>query len=382
MQLWSQLCLNASLTINGPNQILICLSPRSSSNADIKTPGCIQSTCIEKIGITFHFSTCRRTKNPSWAHSVDEQHGSCYYSSSSSSKAIQDIQADWYEPWALGNSSVGTPLENSQDSGSSKTHCTSSLTIAPSYPTYATQEVTFESLVHLVDVSLRRMISDNKPVRPGGVVLSNDDGCPKLAGISPSLFSPGYLKVLTITNSMTLLMIYHQAVSQRTELLPIIAGSVSRVYRRTRSDRLRHQIRRIQEISVSNVLDLGITEGSDSMFPTCVEARLWFLTRSKLIDPLACKSLKPLRASNTADLGLHEMLDESVGSPGDVMLDGYENSILEACSDVMELDAANQSDLSLEHYHFSDELINESEEPFWNHSLEKVACETVDHGWR
>ena len=60
---------------------------------------------------------------------------------------------------------------------------------------YAIQEVKFETLVQLVDNSLRRMMSDCKVVRPGGVVLSSDAGCPKLAAISPALFSPGYVKV-------------------------------------------------------------------------------------------------------------------------------------------------------------------------------------------
>ena len=60
---------------------------------------------------------------------------------------------------------------------------------------HATQDVTLEALVQMVDSSLRRMISDNKPGRPGGIVLSNDAGHPKLSAISPDLFSPGYIKV-------------------------------------------------------------------------------------------------------------------------------------------------------------------------------------------
>ena len=49
-----------------------------------------------------------------------------------------------------------------------------------------------------MDFSFRRIISDYKLVRPGGIVLSSDAGCPKLAAISPVLFSPGYVKVQSV----------------------------------------------------------------------------------------------------------------------------------------------------------------------------------------
>ena len=105
---------------------------------------------------------------------------------------------DTYAPWVSPTPSIGTSPVSSQDSISINAHCTSSLN-TPIGHGYATHEVKLEILVKLVDFSLRRMISDCKLVRAGGIVLSSDAGCPKLAAISPVLFSPGYVKVQPIT---------------------------------------------------------------------------------------------------------------------------------------------------------------------------------------
>ena len=156
----------------------------------------------------FHFSTCRRTRNtPRALYSVsgtsiqhaatstnttNEQCARGYYPLLSSPGGPQDTIMDTYASWVLPTPSVGTSPVSSQDS------CTSS----PSTPTghsYAIHEVKLESLVKLVDSSFRRMISDYKLGRPGGIVLSSDAGCPKLAAISPVLFSPGYVKVQSVT---------------------------------------------------------------------------------------------------------------------------------------------------------------------------------------
>lgn len=157
-----------------------------------------------------------------------------------------------------------------------------------------------------------------------------------------------------------------------------------RVYRRTNSSCLRHKLRRLQELSLSSYLDHGSTEDSDSsgaIFSSVVEARLWFLTRSKLIDALACRSLKSLSTSGTTDFGLHEMLDESLDDAGDVMLDGDEAPIFDAYGDAMELDEANHLDLFREHSlggiddeeeeHLEDDLL-------WKHSRDEVACDGVE----
>ena len=105
---------------------------------------------------------------------------------------------DTYAPWGLPTPSIGTLPVSSQESISFNGHCTSSLNM-PTGHKYATHQVKLEVLVKLLDFSFRRMISDYRLVRPGGIVLSSDAGCPKLAAISPALFSPGYVKVQSIT---------------------------------------------------------------------------------------------------------------------------------------------------------------------------------------
>ncbi len=214
-QLWSQLCLDASLTVNNLNTFLISLSAQPSSKADVAPPRCIPSAYIEDIRLLFHFSTCRRTKNASRApfavsgsdmehtasstYNIDENLDCRYYSPFLSLAAPTNNLMDRYTSRTLFTSSIGPSPVSSQNSVSSNTHSTSSLNTPTTRNTYATQEVEFEILIQLVDFSLRRMMSDYKQVRPGGVVLSGDAGCPKLATISPALFSPGYVKVEPIT---------------------------------------------------------------------------------------------------------------------------------------------------------------------------------------
>lgn len=212
-QIWSQLGLDVSLTINDSNKLLVSLSNQSSTNADIRPPRCSPSTCLEDIGMTFYFSACRRTRDVSRAQvavsgsaiehtlssisPIDEDFER-YYSPMSlpgGPKGVHGILTDGYTRWILGGSSVDNSPVSSQGSVSSNTYSTSSLEVLPPRPRYATQGVKLEILVRLMDSSLRRMISDCKPVRPGGVVLSSDAGCPKLAAIFPALFSPGYVKV-------------------------------------------------------------------------------------------------------------------------------------------------------------------------------------------
>ena len=105
---------------------------------------------------------------------------------------------DECEPWTFPISSVGTSPVSSQDSVLSNVHSTSSLDGLATSHGYATQEVNLEILVQMMNSSLQTMMSGNKPVRPGGIVLSSDAGYPKLAAISPDLFSPGYVKVQSI----------------------------------------------------------------------------------------------------------------------------------------------------------------------------------------
>lgn len=120
------------------------------------------------------------------------------------------------------------------------------------------------------------------------------------------------------------------------------------------------------------------------MSPSSVEVRLWFLTRSKLIDPFACRCLKSLGTFNKTGLGSYEMLDDLLDDVGDEMLDRNEAPAYDAYGDAMELDEANHLDLFQEH--FPDGTSEEVEKPldndlFWEHSQDEVAYdsgETVD----
>ena len=103
------------------------------------------------------------------------------------------------------------------------------------------------------------------------------------------------------------------------------------------------------------------------------------LTRSKLIDPLACRGLKSLRTSDRTRSDLHEMLDESVDDSGDVMLDG---DGLPNSDAVMEIDAAEHIGTSQEDSHFPDVVADEGEEHldndyFWDHGQDDFAHENT-----
>ena len=155
---------------------------------------------------------------------------------------------------------------------------------------------------------------------------------------------------------------------------------MSCVYRRTNSSRLRNKLRRLQESPLSSHLDRGSTEDSNSssdIFSSSVEARLWFLTQSKLFDPFACRGLKSLNTSNKTSLGSQEMLDESLDDAEDVMLDGNEVRILDGYGDAMELDEANHVDLF--HEHSLDGIADEGEEPWDNNLFRKHSQDEVSY---
>ncbi|KAM0803221.1 hypothetical protein BDR22DRAFT_56501 [Usnea florida] len=355
MQLWSQLCLDASLTINDSNRLLISLSVRSSSTAVTRPPSCVQSVCLTDIRMTLQFSNCRRTKTHLRAqvavsgsgglhdlvftHPADEYPGRRHYSHLSSregSQGVPDNLAETCDLRSLRTSSVGISPESSQDSVSSNTHWMHPLDNPTTCRSYTVQQVELETLVQLVDASLRRMLSDYQPVRSGGIVLSSDDGFLKLAAISPPLFSPGYAK----------------AVSQRFGLLPTISRTVSRINSRTNSSRLREKLHRLQ-LSPRSYLLTRDRDSTGNTISSFVEARLWFLIQSKLIDPRACRSLKSLRKSNQTGLGSHSVPDEPLEDAGDIMLDGdgdeAEAPMFDAYGESMELDGANDLDLFEEH---------------------------------
>ena len=179
-----------------------------------RPPICVQSTCLTEICMTFKFSNCRRTKIPLSTqvavsgsgglhdlvstHPAEEYLRTRHYSKLSSREGSQGVRNDLAETCDLRflrTPSVGTSPESSQDSVSSNTHWVQPLDNPTTCRGYTVQQVELETLVQLVDSSLRRMLSDYQPVRSAGIVLSSDDGFLKLTAISPPLFSPGYAKV-------------------------------------------------------------------------------------------------------------------------------------------------------------------------------------------
>ena len=176
-------------------------------------------------------------------------------------------------------------------------------------------------------------------------------------------------------------MVWYQAVSQRADLLPTIARTLTRVHRRTSSSGLRNKLERLQQVTNSADSGCDATVDSDSIRVvslSSVEVRLWFLTRSKLIDTLACRVLKSFSTSDRMSSGSDEMLDETSDGVGDVMLDEEQASTLDAYGD----DAAYHVDLFKEHS--LDGITNEGADlpdghPFWEHFQNEVEFDGVDN---
>ena len=133
--------------------------------------------------------------------SIDDQLDHRYYSSLLSSEGYPDDLMDKDRLWTFATSLDHTSPASSQGSVLSAGQSTSSLNAPMISYSHATHDVTLEALVQMVDSSLRRMMSDKKPGRPGGIVLSSDAGHPKFAAISPDVFSPGYVKVKPVISS-------------------------------------------------------------------------------------------------------------------------------------------------------------------------------------
>lgn len=118
--------------------------------------------------------------------------------------------------------------------------------------------------------------------------------------------------------------------------------------------------------------------GSNSvMFSSYVEARLWLLTRSKLIDPLACRALKSLNPSTGFGVLSHQVLDESLDGAEDVMLDEDEPPDPLGHGDP---DPAYHVGLFQEHS--SDETSDEEDDildddTFWEHPQDEVAYDSI-----
>ena len=243
-QIWSQLNLNASLSLpENPidkgsfrKTLLITLTGQPSSHTNIQPPAGVPSAQLESVRFTMKFSTCRRTRLPIKEReqlmihegSVNESQNRMPYESRESLDRSWNLpcQSHMQVPMSDGDEqgehltkssllkgsdqlpsalrhivSRTTSTMQSLDSMSSTKTLKSSEACTPSFESsaphskYSTHKVELDELLKIVNASLHIMICDRRPAKARGIILSNDEGYPKLAALSPALFSPGYARV-------------------------------------------------------------------------------------------------------------------------------------------------------------------------------------------
>lgn len=333
------------------------------------------SVCIESIDLAMYFSPCRfrrvlvgdshlemgvmqgTTETNFGQERPHEMRGSPMLPHDFSRMNADDLRR--VRPWKLcvptddndaplvfsASASTATSPTNSQNSVSSKLSITSrteSLRSFCSIPIryhYAKHEVRFEDLVKVMDASLHTIISDSMPTRYSGkggrqakdvpIILSNDEGRPKIATISPVLFSPGYHEVkpgTVLIRGTTADEIVLQVISQHAPLLSTIAHTMCSISHHTKAMNLSRKIRQLQNLPpdrYSNADPAISTAAGDIYYSlaAAIKARLWFLAQRKLIDPLACRRLKQLDATKTSpesDSASQDILDESTAPSDEV----------------------------------------------------------------
>lgn len=184
-------------------------------------------------------------------------------------------------------------------------------------------DVKFHHLLELTDAALRTMIAMD-PVRPSaGIRLLAASPGPKLAQISPALFSPGYLTVRDGSPVRWNLLVESlaeflgQAISHRTPFISTIAYTMSSLSRRVVSTDLQTKLAKLSSLSPS---PLNNTDDNAEQETPCgekirkvVKARLWRMLQKNLYNRGAARRLKPVKADVDA---IHprdpdEMLDDN-----------------------------------------------------------------------
>ena len=243
-QIWSQLSLNASLSLPespidkgpSPKKLLITLTGQPSSHTNIHPPAGVPSARLESVSFTMNFSTCRRTRllikerKQLIIHegSINESQNRIPYESRESLDRrwnlpcqshilVRMIGEDERGEHLTGSdlligseelplasrhivSGTTSTMQSLYSMSSTKTllsaeACTPSFESSAPRSEYSTHKVDFDELFKLVNASLHIMICDRRPAKARGIVLSSDEGYPKLAALSPALFSPGYARV-------------------------------------------------------------------------------------------------------------------------------------------------------------------------------------------
>ncbi|KAG7004615.1 hypothetical protein G7Y79_00024g055650 [Physcia stellaris] len=165
-------------------------------------------------------------------------------------------------------------------------------------------KVVVDDWAKLVDLSFRSLIYSDKMASKG---TSRDRRSiePKLAGISPPLFSPGYLP----------------AIAHRNAHISSVAQSITAVYNRSKSPAFRLEIEQMTSLSLEERLHM-LRDGSGTeadnqpslVMTSAIKLRLWQVCQRILFDSAAAKRLSPLKLSterSVADTCISQvMLDE------------------------------------------------------------------------
>ena len=252
LQIWSQLNLNASLSLpESPTdkepslkRILITLTGQPSSYMNVQPPAGVPSARLESVGFTMKLSTCRRTRLPMKERTqlamregnINESQTRKPYHGRESLDRRRDLPCRSHtlvpmigEDEQIEHLSELGPLVGSNELPSASWHivfgmisttrsldslsstkpllsaeaCTSSFKTSTPRSEYSTHKVDLEELFKIVNASLHTMVCDRRPAKARGIILSSDEGYPKLAALSPALFSPGYARVSYTAESNT-----------------------------------------------------------------------------------------------------------------------------------------------------------------------------------
>ena len=244
LQIWSQLNLNASLSLpenetdNGPSAktLLITLTRQPSRHTNIQPPTGVPSARLESVSFTMKFSTCRRTRRPmkEWKQltmhewrvnesqtRIPYQNRECLdrcWSLACKSHILGcmiggDEQKELITESGLLMCPVELPLASkrvvsgkpstmrswdnmlSTKTSQSAEACTPPFESSAPHSKYSSHKVDLDGFIKLVNASLHVMICGHRPTKAGGIILSSDEGYPKLATLSPVLFAPGYARV-------------------------------------------------------------------------------------------------------------------------------------------------------------------------------------------
>ena len=219
----------------------ILLTRQSSSQSVAQPPDGILCACLESVDLKLKFSPCRRQRTPlsntrpvtAWNSSIivtDPRIKRLDHIPSSATlfpgkapmnahnqtaKYASGLECPAYEDDRSPASNTTSSAPHSPLSSQDNTSSVSSLSLTGIYlqscrsgvSAYspAATEVSFEQLIKLVDALLQSLVRGDIPTRKnikGGsqpkdkaVILSSDEGLPKLSMISPALFSLGYHEV-------------------------------------------------------------------------------------------------------------------------------------------------------------------------------------------